>query len=308
MSRMLKKGVALATIVASGLFFGCLNLGGPTGVAEDTTFSGFYAVNATPGNPGLVQGTIANNAGIDSVMVIVTAPDGARFGNRLVLDVNGKTSYNLTYSLAVTAGDCMGIYTVTVAAYAGEISTTKTVSVTVSGAKDCTEPKVPVLTVGSLSGSGAVTPSAPAILTATVTCANCTATPSAIARVTDSAGATAVGISAIASYSSATSVTVTAGQTACNGTYTVTLTVSSGALSQTRTAPVTVSGATDCDAPAGDLTVSASLVLGAQSNAAGSSMDIDSFAVLTSAKAKTSAATVDCIAGYSVAFDSIRVG
>jgi VCBS repeat-containing protein len=306
MSLMLKNGVALATIVAIGLFFGCLNLG-PTGVEEDTTFSGFNAVNATPANPGIVQGTIENNAGIDSVMVTVTDPDGARFGSRSIFNANGKTSYNLTYSLSVTAGDCMGTYTVVVVAYAVGMSTTKTVSVTVSGAKDCTT-KVPVLTVGSLSGSGAVTPSTPAILTATVTCTNCTATPSAIARVTDSTGATVAGVSAVASYSSAASVTVTAAQTACNGTYTVTLTVSSGALSQTRTSLVTVSGATDCDAPTGDLTVGAGLVLGAQNNAAGSSLDIDSFAILTSEKAKTSAASVDCIAGYSVAFDSIRIG
>jgi PKD repeat protein len=304
---MLKKGVVLAAIAASGVFFECTNLD-PLGVDENVTFNGFYAVSATPGNPGIVQGTIANNAGIDSVTVTVTAPDGTRFGNRTVIKVNGNTSYNLTHSLAVTAADCMGIYTVTVVAYASGISQTKTVRVTVSGAKDCSEPKVPVLTVGSLSGTGALTPLAPAILTATVACTNCTATPSVIARVTDSTGATAVGVSATASYSSAASVTVTAAQTACNGTYTVTLTVSSGTLSQTKTASVTVSGATNCNAPTGDLTISTGLVLGAQSNAAGSSLDIDSFAVLTSAKAKSSAAMVDCIAGYSVAFDSIRVG
>lgn len=307
MSSMLKKGVVLATIVASGLFFGCTEFG-PAGVEENTAFSGFYAVNATPGNPGLVQGTIANSAGIDSITVTVTAPDGARFGNRSVFNVNGKTSYNLTHSLAVAAGDCMGTYTVAVVAYAGGTSKTKTVSVTVSGAKDCSVPVVPVLTVGSLSGNGAATPSAPAILTAAVTCANCTSTPSVSARVTDSTGATAIGVSAAASYSSAASVTVTAAQTACNGTYTVTLTVSSGALSQTKTAQVTVSGATDCNAPTGDLTVGTGLVLGAQSNAAGSSLNIDSFAVLTSPKAKISAASVDCIAGYSAAIDSIRIG
>jgi hypothetical protein len=262
--RLLKNVVVPAAIVASGLFFGCSDLFDPT-AAEGITFSGFYDVNATPGNPGLVQGTVANDAGIDSVIVIATDPDGTRFGSRSVFYVNVSASYDLNYSLAVVAGNCMGTYTVAVTAYAGGISKTKTVGVTVSGAKDCTVPVVPVLTVGSLSGSGAMTPSAPAVLTAAITCINCTAIPSVTAGVTDSAGATAVGVSAVASYSSGASVTVTAAQTACNATYTVALTVSSGTLSQTRTASVTVSNATNCNAPTGDLTVGAGLVLGAQS-------------------------------------------
>jgi stress response protein SCP2 len=307
-NRILIKSVVHAVIVASGLFLGCTDLLDPTVAEEPITFSGFSAVSASPGNPGVIQGTIADDAGVDSVTVTVTAPDGTRFGNRSVLYANGSSSYSLTYSLSVVAGDCIGTYMVAVVAYSNGKWETKTVGVTVTGAKDCSEPEVPVLTVGSLSGSGAVTPLAPAGLTATVTCTHCTATPSATVRVTDSAGTTAVGVSAVVSYSSAASVTVTAVQTACNGTYTVTLTVTSGALSQTRTSSVTVSGATDCNAPTGDLTVSTNLVLGAQSNAAGSSLDVDAFAVLTSANAKASAAGVDCIAGYSMAFDSIKIG
>jgi hypothetical protein len=107
----------------------------------------------------------------------------------------------------------------------------------------------------------------------------------------------------------ATSVTVLVSATsaACNGTYRVRITVTSGSATESTTANVTVSGATDC-AATGDLTVSGSLALGAQLNAAGSSLDIDAFTVYTSAAAKTNAADVDLIVGYSFAEDTMKFG
>ncbi len=310
---ILKQILTVVAIASCGLMFTtCLNPYNPADINE-ITFEGFSSGTATPSAPYTVSGTIGAESGIDSVLISVADPDGVHYMSQK-FNGNGSTSYNLTYSVTVDVSTCNGNHTVNLIAFSEDFSGSKSVGITVSGAKDCSVPPDPSLDVGALSGSTAVTPSSPAALTAQVTCSNCTGiSVQASVKVADSSGAlvTDGSVTATASASGASTIAVRLSATtaACDGNYSVTLTVVAGTLIQTKTAAFTVAGAADCGNPiTGDLTIRTGISLGAQNNALGSSLDIDTFAVLTSANAKAAAANVDCIAGYSLALDSIKLG
>lgn len=293
----------------------CSDLFEPTepGADNEITFSVDQTGTATPSSSYILDGTVTSTEDLDSVIIRIRDHDGDLLNDDGFI-LSNTTRYDLEDSdieLDVNSSDCNGTYTVNIRAYSAGESESVTIDVEVSGAKDCSSTGDPVLTLGSLSGSSTVTPDSPRELTGSYSCTNCDYAVSFDATVKDSAGAVVADNTVTAHVTKATeeyTVSVSAAGTACMGNYRITVTAQSGTLTETVSKTVTVSEAVDCSAPTGDLQVSEVLVLGAQNASAGSSLDIDSFEVLTINNAKIHAVNVDLIVGFSDAADVMMGG
>lgn len=307
--RLFKCCSGIFSMAALAVLLQCSDLLKPADPASAPAVSITISVNPTgsaaPLSPFMVSGSVSSTEDIDSIAINVQKPSGNLHTATVLQMLSGVTSYhfkNGDAQLIVGASDCNGTYIVNIRAFSAGQTESTSINVVCSGATDCSTAANPVLSLESLSGTSSVTPISPGVLTGSFSCTNCNSEVSFEATVKDSSGTPVTDNMVTADVAKATAsytVTVKAKSSTCNGVYTVVVTAKSGTQSKVVTKSIAVVNAFNCTMHTGDLEVSNTLVVGAQNASAGSSLDIDSFKVLTKINARARDTAVDLIVGYS---------